>query len=72
MELYEILQDEGQTEIYRKDDDDMAYLNILFYMSCEMVVEHEELVSGKAFLGLKIDSIESTKEEYYKKAYEKF
>jgi len=72
MELYEILQDEGQMEIYREDDDDKAYLFMMFYISCEMVVMYEELVGGKVFMGLTIDHIDNTKKEYYQSAYEKF
>ena len=72
MELYEILQDEGQTEIYRDDNDDKAYLYMLFYISCEMVVQYEEQVGGKVFQGITIDHILNTKEEYYQAGYEKF
>ena len=45
---------------------------MLFYISCEMVVIHEEFLCGKTFSGLKIEHIENTKEEYYQTLYDKF
>ena len=37
-----------------------------------MIVKHEKEVCGKTFSGLKMEHIDSTKEEYYKAAYDKF
>ena len=72
MELYDILQDQGETEIHKDTDDSKYYFNMIFYISCEMVVKHEKVVCGKTFSGLKIEHIDSTKDEYYQTAYDKF
>ena len=45
-------------------------LYYLFYISCEMIVEHEEQVCGKAFMGIKMEHIEASKKEAYQKVYD--